>query len=161
MCDHLEYERLRAARAVSTLRRSTHGQSLVEFALVLPIFLLLVMGIIDGGRAIFAFNQMSQASRDVARVASVTCFQTTPRCSTANGTPIKNAINVQAAGAQGAPTWTVQCIDANTQAVVAVCAVGNTVRVNVKTTFNLIFGPLQAAFGAVGVESTSEQQILQ
>lgn len=134
----------------------------MEFALVLPIFLLLVMGIVDGGRAIFAFNQMSQATRDVARVASVTCFQTTPlRCSTLPGTPIGNAISQQAVGAQGVPTWVVQCIDPNTQSVVAVCAVGNTVRVNVKTSFKLIFGPLQAAFGAVGVESTSEQQILQ
>lgn len=139
----------------------TRGQSLVEFALVLPIFMLLVMGIIDGGRAIFAFNQMSQATRDVARVASVTCFQTTPRCSTASGTAISNAIAEQSVGTQGPTTWVVQCVDPDTAAVVAVCAVGNTVRVNASSSFTLIFGPLQAAFGAVGVASTSEQQIIQ
>lgn len=137
------------------------GQSLVEFALVLPIFMLLVMGIIDGGRAIFAFNQMSQATRDVARVASVTCFQTTPRCSTASGTAIANAIAEQSVGTQGPTTWVVQCVDPDTAAVATICAVGDTVRVNANSSFNLIFGPLQAAFGAVGVASTSEQQIIQ
>lgn len=124
--------------------------------------MLLVMGIIDGGRAIFAFNQMSQATRDVARVASVTCFQTTPfRCSTATGTPIGTAIAEQGVGSQGTTTWVVQCIDPNSATVKAVCAVGDTVRVNAEANFTLIFGPLQAAFGAVGVASTSEQQILQ
>lgn len=142
-------------------RRNAKGQSLVEFALVLPIFMLLVMGIIDGGRAIFAFNQMSQATRDVARVASVTCFQTTPRCSTAAGTPVAQAIAEQSVGMQGPTTWVVQCVDPNTAAVVAVCAVGDTVRISASSSFNLIFGPLQATFGAVGVASTSEQQIIQ
>lgn len=143
------------------MRRNAKGQSLVEFALVLPIFMLLVMGIIDGGRAIFAFNQMSQATRDVARVASVTCFETTPRCSDASGTAIANAIAEQSVGMQGPTTWVVQCVDPDTAAVVAVCAVGNTVRINASSSFNLIFGPLQAAFGAVGVASTSEQQIIE
>lgn len=133
----------------------------MEFALVLPIFMLLVLGIIDGGRAIFAFNQMSQATRDVARVASVTCFETTLRCSTASGTPIAKAIADQSVGMQGPTTWAVQCVDPDTAAVVAVCAVGNTVRVNASSSFNLIFGPLQAAFGAVSVASTSEQQIIE
>ncbi len=143
-------------------KQPSRGQGLVEFALVLPIFLLMVMGIIDGGRAIFAFNQMSQATRDVARVASVSCFQTTPiRCSTASGTPVGIAINEQAVGSQGTTTWVVQCIDPDTATAVTVCAVGDTVRVNAEANFTLIFGPLQAAFGAVGVESTSEQQILQ
>lgn len=142
-------------------RRNARGQSLVEFALVLPIFMLLVMGIIDGGRAIFAFNQMSQATRDVARVASVTCFETTPRCSTSSGTAIANAIAQQSVGMQGPTTWVVQCVDPDTAAVVAVCAVGDTVRINASSSFNLIFGPLQAAFGAVGVASTSEQQIIE
>lgn len=136
---------------------------MVEFALVLPLFLLMVMGIIDGGRAIFAFNQMSQATRDVARVASVSCFQkTTPiRCSTASVTPIGIAISQQAVGSQGTTTWVVQCIDPDTATAVTVCAVGDTVRVNAKASFKLIFGPLQAVFGATGVESTSEQQIIQ
>ena len=133
----------------------------MEFALVFPIFFLMVMGIIDGGRAIFAFNQVSGGAREVARVASVTCFQTTPRCSQATGTPIGLAIKQQSVGSQGTTTWVVQCVDPDTAAVVGICAVGDTVRVNAKASFTLIFGPLQALLGAVGVESTSEQQIVQ
>ncbi len=52
------------------------GQSLVEFALVLPVFMLLVFGILDGGRAILTYNDVAQSTRNVARVASVTCFDT-------------------------------------------------------------------------------------
>ena len=66
--------------------RSVAGQSLVEFALVLPIFLLLVFGVIDGGRLIYTYNSLSNAARDGARVAivnqstsgSATCDTTQP-----------------------------------------------------------------------------------
>ena len=47
------------------------GQALVEFALVLPVFLLIVFGIIDGGRLIFTYNTVSNAARNGARVAIV------------------------------------------------------------------------------------------
>src|SRR5262245_19806482 len=59
---------------MNTTRDRSRGQGLVEFALVLPVFLVLIFGIIDGGRAVFSYNQVSQAARNVARVASTTCF---------------------------------------------------------------------------------------
>jgi len=52
-------------------RGRSSGQALVEFALASTIFLMLLMGILDLGRAIYAFNGVSQASREVSRVASV------------------------------------------------------------------------------------------
>jgi hypothetical protein len=52
-------------------RRRPAGQALVEFALVLPIFLLLLFGLIDGGRLIYMHTVLSQAAREGARVASV------------------------------------------------------------------------------------------
>lgn len=52
-------------------RQPSEGQSLVEFALVLPVLLLLFMGIVDFGRAVFAYNTLSNAARDGARVAIV------------------------------------------------------------------------------------------
>lgn len=52
-------------------RRAQRGQSLVETALVLPILLILLMGIFDFGRAIFAFNAVSNSAREAARVAIV------------------------------------------------------------------------------------------
>lgn len=49
----------------------TRGQALVEFALVIPLVLLLFMGIVDFGRAIYAYNTISNAARDGARKAIV------------------------------------------------------------------------------------------
>lgn len=47
------------------------GQSLVEFALVLPIFMLVLFGLIDGGRLVYMHTVLSQAAREGARVAAV------------------------------------------------------------------------------------------
>ena len=48
-----------------------HGQSLVEFALVFPILFLVLMGVIDVGRLIYAANQVSDAAREGVRTAIV------------------------------------------------------------------------------------------
>src|SRR3954451_12155333 len=52
-------------------RRRRRGQALVEFALVLPVLLLILFGIIDAGRLIFTYNTISSAARNAARVAIV------------------------------------------------------------------------------------------
>ena len=44
---------------------------MVEFALVLPILLLLMFGIIDAGRLIYTYNTVSNSARNAARVAIV------------------------------------------------------------------------------------------
>jgi Flp pilus assembly protein TadG len=52
-------------------RRSARGQSLVEFALVIPIIVLLVAAFVEIGRAVFAYNTIANAARQGARVAAV------------------------------------------------------------------------------------------
>lgn len=52
-------------------RGSEAGQSVVEFALVLPILLLVLLGIIDFGRVLSTGYVVSHAARDAARYASV------------------------------------------------------------------------------------------
>src|SRR5688572_18556354 len=47
------------------------GQALVEFALVIPIFLLILFGILDLGRAVYAYATLNNAAREGARVAVV------------------------------------------------------------------------------------------
>jgi len=51
--------------------KHSRGQSLVEFALVFPIFILLVFGLIDMGRYAYANSTISQAAREGARLAAV------------------------------------------------------------------------------------------
>lgn len=47
--------------------RGTHGAIAVEFAIILPVLLLLVFGIIDFGHAWYMRHMMSDASREGAR----------------------------------------------------------------------------------------------
>ena len=52
-------------------RGRSRGQALVEFALVVPFFLLLLFGIIEAGRFIFYYETLSNATREGARYAIV------------------------------------------------------------------------------------------
>jgi hypothetical protein len=47
------------------------GQALAEFALVIPLFLLLVIAVFDLGRAVFSYNAITNAAREGARLAIV------------------------------------------------------------------------------------------
>ena len=48
-------------------RQKTRGQSIIEFALVLPITLLIVFGVIEFGYLLFVFSSVNTAARDAAR----------------------------------------------------------------------------------------------
>jgi Flp pilus assembly protein TadG len=47
------------------------GQSLVEFAVALPVIVLLVLGLFDFGRAVIFYSELANASRTGARIAIV------------------------------------------------------------------------------------------
>jgi Flp pilus assembly protein TadG len=51
--------------------RDTRGQALIEFALVMPLLLLLVIGIIEFGRAWNAQQALTDAAREGARKAVI------------------------------------------------------------------------------------------
>jgi hypothetical protein len=53
------------------IRAEKRGQALVEFALILPILVLLLLGVFDFGRAIYAFSTINNAARQGARLAIV------------------------------------------------------------------------------------------
>jgi len=50
-------------------RDSRRGAAVVEMALVLPIFLMVVMGIIEFGRAMWVSNMVANSAREGARMA--------------------------------------------------------------------------------------------
>jgi Flp pilus assembly protein TadG len=52
-------------------RRRRRGQSLVEFALVLPLFLLILAAIVDFGMALSSTITLSNAAREGARLGTV------------------------------------------------------------------------------------------
>ena len=52
-------------------RDSSRGQTMVEFALVLPILVLLLTGFFDLGRVVLAHDALAHAAREAARYAIV------------------------------------------------------------------------------------------
>jgi Flp pilus assembly protein TadG len=71
-------------------RSSRSGQALTEFALVFPILMLLLAGIIQFGLVFWAQNTLTQIARDTGRWAA-----TQQECNTANAT---NAVVATANG---------------------------------------------------------------
>ena len=69
-------------------RGGVRGSSLVEFALVLPVMLMLVLGVIDFGRALQFNNMLTAMSREGAHLAART---------TSSGQSIISALEVSAA----------------------------------------------------------------
>lgn len=50
---------------------TARGQALVEFALIVPLFVLIVIGIFEGARAIYTYNALSNAVDEGLREAIV------------------------------------------------------------------------------------------
>ena len=51
------------------VRRRRSGQSMVEFAVLAPVFFMLLLGTIDLGRAVYIYNSISDAAREGTRAA--------------------------------------------------------------------------------------------
>ncbi len=58
-------------------KRRESGQAMVEFAMVLPFFLLLVMGILDFGWLFYNYISVENSARNAARIA---CVEYTETC---------------------------------------------------------------------------------
>jgi Flp pilus assembly protein TadG len=56
---------------IARLLKEKQGQTLVEFALIVPIFLLLVFGILEGGRVLHSQMTVAEAAREGARAVAV------------------------------------------------------------------------------------------
>ncbi len=65
--------RYRTGRSVALARcdRSQRGQSAVEIALILPLLLILLFGIVVSGFMFYAYIQVSNAAREGARAGSL------------------------------------------------------------------------------------------
>jgi Flp pilus assembly protein TadG len=61
-------------------RRGPHrqrGQALVEFAIVMPVIVLAVLGLLDLGRGIYTYNTLAQSALQAARTAIVNQVEST------------------------------------------------------------------------------------
>ena len=55
-----------------TSPKKTKAQAMVEFALVLPLLLMLLYGILEAGRLLFIYSTIVTASRQAVRYGSAT-----------------------------------------------------------------------------------------
>src|SRR5205085_6960382 len=70
-------QRRRAGRMAAPCA-SAAGQTLVEFALVLVVFMLVTVGLLDGMRVIFYYSQIQEAARLGARWGAVQVGRAVP-----------------------------------------------------------------------------------
>lgn len=115
------------------------GQALVEFALASTLFFLLVMLVLDFGRAVYTYNGVAEAAREIARVASVH-----PGTTTVDASPqVQNAIATQRRLIPGMGTPVFTCVDiAGSTTGDSSCLPGEFVKVSVTATYapSALFG---------------------
>jgi Flp pilus assembly protein TadG len=71
--DHHE-DALKPNRKRSSARRHrSRGQSMVEFALVFPLFILLLAGMVDFGIGLYSYMTLVNATREGARLGATNC----------------------------------------------------------------------------------------
>jgi Flp pilus assembly protein TadG len=74
------YEMMRAPSFAARFCRDLRGSTAVEFALVLPAFIMLVLGVIEGAQLANAISSMNYAVQEASRCAALnktTCGTTT------------------------------------------------------------------------------------
>ncbi len=109
-----------------TGRRKERGQSLVEFALIIPIFFILVLGIIDFGMALRSYITLTNAAREGARVGVV--------CQGGTSTSASTAAIAQVVHSGGALDLT----SANVTQATTPCTTGSDVIVTAQYTYRFI-----------------------
>jgi Flp pilus assembly protein TadG len=134
------------------------GQALVEFALTVLIFIVLVMGVLDFGRAIFMYNGVSQAAREIARVTSVH-----PGANLGTGSWAPSAQTQAVIDAQQGTVWNLTvddptCVKIDGSASPS-CLPGTWVKVTVSASYTPITPPLIPLIGTRNLSSTSSVEI--
>ena len=127
-------------------RTRQSGQALVEFAMVVPILVMLLMAIVECGRAYMVKQNLTAASRDGVRVAIL------PGSSESD---VQNAVNSElaSAGLDSGATITMQNVglDGNS---------GDEVRVSVTYPFHVLSGTIIPGFsGTINLSSTTVMRL--
>lgn len=135
-------------------RRDPRGQSLVEFAFAIIIFLTVFVGIVDLARGVFTFNGVSEAAREITRETSVH-----PGTGAIGTSPETVAMVATQRGlVQDLSVTSYTCVDLAGAAITGSCKPGDWVRVRVQATFTPVL-PLLTALGPIVLSSVSSAEI--
>jgi Flp pilus assembly protein TadG len=129
-------------------RDRSRGQAMVEFAFAFPIFLLIVFGLIDLGRAVYVSNSLAEAARDGARYGSVQARA----WNDARRDTVETWVLGRLTAVPGAVA-TVECTTANPGLG---CTVKDIVTVTVETELDMITPIIGQIVGSLSLEGRSE-----
>ena len=146
------------------------GQSLVEFALLLPVLLVILLGTFDFGRAIYAYNAVSNAAREGGRTAIV---NQTPAAIRARAAQQGTGLGLPSGDpggcpANGNPTTAAAGVCVGLRAATPVdlsvacpspAVIGCVAVVSVKWTFNAITPIIGNIIGPIPISATTQQSI--
>ena len=138
-------------------RQRGRGQAMVEFALVLPIFLMLMMAVFDLGRMIYMYNGVAEAARELSRVTSVHPGTPGALGSTAETAAVL-ATQKGLIPNLGNPTFT--CVDIDGTSITAICKAGMQVRVVIVAPYAPVT-PILSMIGTINLKSSSTFSIQQ
>ena len=135
------------------------GQALVEFSLTVVIFLVLLMGVFDFGRAILQYNGVAQAAREIARVTAV--HEGTDFTTPAGRSPETNAvIAIQKRLTPYLQDPTITCVRIDGTAVTDGCEEGMWINVSIIAPYTPVT-PLLGLTGTWNLFSSSTSVKLQ
>ena len=125
------------------IRRDDAGAAAVEFALVLPILLLLIFGIVDFGRLYFTQITLTDAAREGARVLALEGASGSGYTATQAATDATTRVQDAANSVGGTVTVTT-----------GTCTVGDPVTVTASTDFSFLT-PLPNLANLLGITSVT------
>ena len=143
------------------------GQALVEFALVLPVLLLVLLGTVDAGRLIYAYNSVSNAAREGGRTAIVNQTPIEVRTkaaeqATALGIPSTAPVSCPAAGGPTTTQPSGVCFVLRSKDGSTTCptpSIGCTAVVAVKWEYRAITPIIGDLIGPMPVSATTRQLV--
>jgi hypothetical protein len=130
------------------------GQSVAEFALTIGIFTVLLIGTLDLARAVYLFNGVSEAAREIARTTSI--FPGGDDLGSSGETA--TTLSTQQALLPGLGTPSYACIDIAGAAVSGRCDSGEWVEVTVAAPYQPAT-PFVSFVGPITFSSTSSAEI--
>ena len=160
------------SKTLKLCRRGEKGSTLIEFALTIIFFLLMMFGVLDFSRALYAYHFVSSAARQATRWAAVngetctddsSCNGTSPmNDGVASQTDIQNYVTsitppgIDPAKVTTTPTWTAP-MGSPTICTAKPKYPGCTVEVQVQYNFNFVAPIISTA--TITMSSTSEMVI--
>jgi Flp pilus assembly protein TadG len=135
--------------------RSSRGQGIVEFAIIAPLLILIVLGTIDFGRVLFSWIEVQNASREATAYAI-----SNPTDTAGIAVHARQETSVQKQTGEGALVITTTCNRSDTKAVVpcnalVVTGLGSTVTVSVSEPFTFFTPIISQLFSGFSLGGSS------